>query len=1330
MSKMYRFLLILCLGISAQTFGQNYTLTNPQVVNTFPYTDTGVNTTAGSSAIGMQGSCSALPCCSVYVYKVILPSAGVLRVEMSNFVPLQGSIIAYRPLVATPTAYSDLSYIGSTVGNFCGFRDSLQLGRGVDNWKAVPYGQAPAYNSFTSIYDFNAPSSSAGFFPAGDYYILIFNRNNQFGVNLGLTTDLYFEFAEACAPLTTPPSLVFDTLEPNAGMETLSFYIKNDRTQDVVIDTSALSIDGADNSMFSVLTYPDTNLAVGDSTLMSVVFNPSSGGLKAANLNIQFADTVCSASSTVSLSGVGAEPNISISGNGIIINNGDNTPSINDNTNLGALVSNTGSISKSFTILNQGSDTLTLNGSPLVSLVGSSEFMVTNSPASNLLPGASTSFTITYTPNSIGLDTVELSILNNDAAKSNYQFRLYGTGAGLNGLNFDGSGDYVNINTVSSGMTGATAFTVETWIKVAPGQSGNDAIVGVNTSSNGTRMLLWLDDGILEFHVGSTSKVISSQNMRDDAWHNLVFVFDNGTLDFYLDGVPTSTITNNIPAFAATDKWSIGQEYDNGGASDFLLASLDEFRLWKIARTYQEILDARYCEISNPSADLLAYYTFNQGVPDGDNSSLSSLTDWSGSGLDGILNGFSLNGTNSNFVATSNVGTNCTSFNSTICDANSYVSPSGKTYTSSGLYVDTIPKTMGGDSLLYIDLQLNYQSFSQNNIPDTIACVNDTVRGSEMTTNLVSIMELDNSNSDWVEINEIRDSLINTNRSIFMWMRAAGTISGSQDVLVGINTSGTGTVTNFGIATNEQLWINDGGSNRNSGVTVTDGNWHFVGYTYNESSNSTQFWVDGVAAASFTNGQSISATSRISIGQEFDGSSTSNFFDGDITEVSFWNEVLDSTDIAAIMQAAIKSTHPKHANLIGYYPSNSLCQDGINVLRDYSGNDLHGELSSRSILNKDSLVAINNFNAADHFNFNLNYNGSSLSASNPYSFIFNSAGVYSAQLSRDFVEITDDFNVTLDTSCAMSLQVNITINSLISCNGYSNGGATASVSNGSSPYTYLWSNSATIASITGVVAGTYTVTVTENGGATTTDMVTITEPTLLSAGVSVDSSTSCNGSADGGATASAIGGTSPYTYAWSNSATTASITGVVAGTYTVSISDANGCTSTSSSTITQPVALIAITTLDSNDLGTGGGATASATGGTAPYNYIWSNAATTATITGVGAGTYTVSITDNNGCTDSEQITIIAGPVPTVVIDSTVSCNGLSNGGATASVVGGTIPYTYAWSNSASTASITGVVAGTYTVTVSDNNGITATNSATIIGPASFIAASIVDSTV
>ena len=310
------------------------------------------------------------------------------------------------------------------------------------------------------------------------------------------------------------------------------------------------------------------------------------------------------------------------------------------------------------------------------------------------------------------------------------------------------------------------------------------------------------------------------------------------------------------------------------------------------------------------------------------------------------------------------------------------------------------------------------------------------------------------------------------------------------------------------------------------------------------------------------------------------------------------------------------------------------------------------------------------------------------------------------------------------------------VDSNTSCNGFSDGGASASATGGMMPYTYAWSNSATNASITGVIAGTYTATITDANGCTSTSSATITEPATLGAATVVDSNTSCNGFSDGGASASATGGTMPYTYAWSNSATNASITGVSAGTYSATITDANGCTSTSSATITQSATIVASAVVDSNISCNGlsdGGATASATGGTSPYTYSWGNGSiTTPGITGVSAGLYSVTVLDANGCAGYTDVTLThpATLSAATSVDSNVTCNGFANGGATGSATGGTTPYTYAWSNAATTASITGIVAGTYSVTITDANGCTSASSSTITQPATLVAASVVNSNI
>ncbi|HTA26396.1 MAG TPA: T9SS type A sorting domain-containing protein, partial [Bacteroidia bacterium] len=212
---------------------------------------------------------------------------------------------------------------------------------------------------------------------------------------------------------------------------------------------------------------------------------------------------------------------------------------------------------------------------------------------------------------------------------------------------------------------------------------------------------------------------------------------------------------------------------------------------------------------------------------------------------------------------------------------------------------------------------------------------------------------------------------------------------------------------------------------------------------------------------------------------------------------------------------------------------------------------------------------------------------------------------------------------------------------------------------------------------------------------------------------------------DGSATVTAGGGTSPYTYKWGSncgSQTTATATALSAGTYTVTVTDAAGCTKTATVTITQPATAVTaffcgVTGVTCHG-GNNGSAQGMASGGTSPYSYHWSNGETKVTPTNFSAGTYTVTVTDHNGCTATAAVTITQPTAITVTTTQTnVSVHNGTNGTATATAGGGTPGYTYHWSCSQTNARATGLSAGTYTVTVTDSHGCTGTASVTITQP-------------
>ncbi|HXC03594.1 MAG TPA: T9SS type A sorting domain-containing protein, partial [Bacteroidia bacterium] len=279
------------------------------------------------------------------------------------------------------------------------------------------------------------------------------------------------------------------------------------------------------------------------------------------------------------------------------------------------------------------------------------------------------------------------------------------------------------------------------------------------------------------------------------------------------------------------------------------------------------------------------------------------------------------------------------------------------------------------------------------------------------------------------------------------------------------------------------------------------------------------------------------------------------------------------------------------------------------------------------------------------------------------------------------------------------------------CNGASAGSAIASATGGTAPYTYSWSPSGgTAATASGLTAGTYTILVKDASGCFSSASTTLTDPPAITAPITT-LSIACNGSNTGTATVNASGGTPSYTYNWSPAGGTNSIaSGLVAGVYTCTITDANGCTKISSATVTQATAIAATFSNITPTCygGNNGIATVTPSGGTPGYVYSWSpSSATTATVSGLSAGTYTCSITDGNGCLSSFT-DAISNPAPLIgtVSNVDVSCFSLCDGSASMTTAGGTTPYTYSWSPSGGTlASASNLCAGTYTCFVTDANG-------------------------
>jgi subtilisin-like proprotein convertase family protein len=280
----------------------------------------------------------------------------------------------------------------------------------------------------------------------------------------------------------------------------------------------------------------------------------------------------------------------------------------------------------------------------------------------------------------------------------------------------------------------------------------------------------------------------------------------------------------------------------------------------------------------------------------------------------------------------------------------------------------------------------------------------------------------------------------------------------------------------------------------------------------------------------------------------------------------------------------------------------------------------------------------------------------------------------------------------------------------VACNSGTDGSISLTITGGNPPLTFNWSSGQSIQDITNLAAGSYTVTVTDGSGCRAVVSASVAEPTQLTLSTS-STPASCFGSLDGSASVMAQGGTGIYTYLWSSTPaqTGATAIGLAAANYTVTVTDANGCSMTGTSVVTQPTQMI--TSMTSTDVlcagNSDGTATVSTIGGQQPYTYLWNyNAQTSATITNIPAGAYQVTVTDANGCKATHAASI-AQPQPLLATmqATDITCAGASDGNISLTVSAGTAPYTFNWSNGETTQNIQNLNAGTYDVTITDNNG-------------------------
>ncbi|MBL4657669.1 MAG: SprB repeat-containing protein, partial [Flavobacteriales bacterium] len=316
---------------------------------------------------------------------------------------------------------------------------------------------------------------------------------------------------------------------------------------------------------------------------------------------------------------------------------------------------------------------------------------------------------------------------------------------------------------------------------------------------------------------------------------------------------------------------------------------------------------------------------------------------------------------------------------------------------------------------------------------------------------------------------------------------------------------------------------------------------------------------------------------------------------------------------------------------------------------------------------------------------------------------------------------------TVIEPAAISLSTVATLAAI--CNSDSSATVTATVSGGNGPMSYLWNDAGaqTTAIATGIPDGSYIVVVTDSAGCSVTDTVTFG----IMATISTSASPVCGGVCDGTASVLVTGNAGPVTYLWDNPAsqTTVTASSLCSGsTYTTSVTDSSGCTSSASVTFSALTQLtVTITIVDVKCFGDSNGtATAIVSGGATPYGYLWPSLGLTTNFASVlKTGAYDVIVTDGNGCTMVVTGTVFepSAALSSSLIVTPVNCFGGSDGSIDLTVTGGTVPYAYDWPTSVKQ-DTSGLATGIYEVDITDANGCMTSDTATITQSTSMIVSS------
>lgn len=398
-------------------------------------------------------------------------------------------------------------------------------------------------------------------------------------------------------------------------------------------------------------------LAPGMSTLSVTVAGPGANSFSISS--ITGAGGCAGISSGTATVDFGSAGEVEISGNGTPISIGDNMPDPADHTDFGPVAVG-GNFTRTFTITNSHPTlALLISG---VNITGSTDFTLMTPPAGTVAAnGGTTTFVVKFLPTALGFATATVLVNSSDCDEQPYDFAVQGTGAEPGAaLNFDGINDFVSAPDAGNLDLGYN-LTLEAWVKPESFSAYNmiidkrdlaDASANYGLTLNyGKPMFYFWNGGNLSFHIATNAIALNTLT-------HLAATYDGAKVRIFVNGTQVYAQTETDVPPSNNQPLSIGR---NQVTLQYFDGSIDEVRIWNTVRSCEEIRQLRNCEMTGSETGLVAYYKFNQGLANEDNSTVTTLTDAAGGDNNGTLNGFALTGATSNWVTPGGVttGTSC-----------------------------------------------------------------------------------------------------------------------------------------------------------------------------------------------------------------------------------------------------------------------------------------------------------------------------------------------------------------------------------------------------------------------------------------------------------------------------------------------------------------------------------------------------------------------------------------------------------------------------------------------------------------------------------------------